>query len=173
MQVSMWTKGSVNCFSIPTYFSSNYHHHCTSNPLVVRIFFMKLDSLRQKSWSLWMSGSSNTLRGPFGGYFFCRTDEAAQVRCPQRGMSHHKYQFVPAYRLQGNLNVSSEIKKSKHRTKSHTERRSIIGQALTHHELTHFCNSFFSLALKHICYMSSDLIRYIPSDLRPQADFGT
>ena len=132
----MWTKGYIDCFSIPTYFSWNYHHHCTSNPLVVWMLLMRLDSFRQKSRSLGRSGSSNTLICSFGGYFLYGTDGAAQVWCPQTGLSHYKYQSVPAWGLQGNPNFSSEIKMIKHRTKSHIERRSIIGKALTHHELT-------------------------------------
>lgn len=172
-QVSMRTKGYINCFSMPTCFSWNYHHHCINNPLVVWMLLMRLDSFRQKSRSLGMSGSSNTLICSFGGYFLYGTDGTAQVWCPQRGLSHYKYQSVPAWGLQGNPNFSSEIKMRKQRTKSHTERKINHWGSTYTSWVSYLCNSFFCLALKHICSMSSDLTWYTSSDLRPHADFGT
>lgn len=128
-QASMWTKGWINRFSMATYFIWNY-------PLAVWTFLMRLDSFRQKSRRLGISGSSNTPICLFGGYFLYVTDGAAQVWCPQIGLSHYKYQPVPAWGLQGNQNFSSEIKVSKHTTESHIERWSITGEARTYHELT-------------------------------------
>lgn len=164
----MWTKGSINCFSIPTYFIWNYHHHCTSNPLVVWMVLMRLDSSRQKSRSLGMAASNNSLICSFGGYFLYGTDGAAQVWCLQRSLSHFKYHSVPAWGLQHNSNFSSEIKISKQDQITHWKK-------MNHWESTYtpwvnyLCNSFFPLALKlHIV----DLIWYTSSDLRPHADFG-
>lgn len=52
-------KAAHKCLS--TDFSWNDHQHCTNNPLAVWMLLMRLNSFRQKSRSLSVTGSSSTL----------------------------------------------------------------------------------------------------------------
>lgn len=95
-----WTKGCTQ--SLPTDFSWNYHQHCTNNSLAVWMLLMRLNSFRQKSRSLWVSGSSNTLICSFGGYFLYGINRVAWVWWPQ-------CQPVAAQGRQGDPHWGSEI----------------------------------------------------------------
>lgn len=72
-----WTKGCTH--SLSTDFSWNYYQHCTDISLAVGTVLMRLNSFKQKSRNLWVSGKSNTLICSFGGYFLYGINEVAWV----------------------------------------------------------------------------------------------
>lgn len=75
------TEDYIQCLSRD--FSWNYCQHCTYNLLAVWTFLMRLNSFWQKSRSLWVTGSSNSLICSFGGYSLYGINGIAWVWWPQ------------------------------------------------------------------------------------------